>query len=133
MYRVHLNEDQQTELRRRAHQSQVAPRVRDRREMVRLSGMGWSIPKIALHLGQQEQTVRAWIKAFLEGGLDALTDKPPPDSNRRLPPRLWRRSRSGGRRATAPGRPVRLLRKSRYASGWPALSPTGTNCCDGKA
>ena len=76
MYRVHLNEDQQTELRRRAHQSQVAPRVRDRLEMVRLSGMGWSIPRIARHLGQHEQTVRAWIKAFLEGGFDALTDKP---------------------------------------------------------
>ena len=76
MYRVHLNEDQQTELHRRAHQSQVAPRVRDRLEMVRLSGMGWSIPRIALHLGQHEQTVRAWIKAFLEGGFDALADKP---------------------------------------------------------
>jgi transposase len=76
MYRVHLNEDQQTELQRRAHQSHVAPRVRDRLEMVRLSNKGWSIPKIARHLGQHEQTVRFWIKAFLEGGFDNLTDKP---------------------------------------------------------
>jgi putative transposase len=76
MYRVRLNEEQQTELHCRAHQSHVAPRVRDRLEMVRLSNMGWSIPKIALHLGKHEQTVRFWIKAFLEGGFDALTDKP---------------------------------------------------------
>jgi transposase len=88
MYRVRLNEDQQTELRRRAHQSQVAPRVRDRREMVRLGGMGWSIPKIALHLGQQEQTVRFWIKAFLEGGLDALTDKPPTGQQSAVTPEI---------------------------------------------
>jgi transposase len=38
--------------------------------------MGWSIPKIAVHLAQHEQTVRYWIKAFLDGGFDALTDKP---------------------------------------------------------
>lgn len=76
MYRVHLNEDQQAELHRRAHQRQVAPRVRDRLEMVRLSHLGWSVPKIAVHLGQHEQTVRAWIKVFGEGGFDALRDKP---------------------------------------------------------
>ena len=76
MYRVHLTPDQQAELHRRAHQSQVAPRVRDRLEMVRLSNLGWSIPKIAGHLNQHEQTVRAWIKAFLDGSFDALSDKP---------------------------------------------------------
>lgn len=76
MYRVHLNEDQQAELHRRAHQPHVAPRVRDRLEMVRLSHLGWSIPKIARHLAQHEQTVRFWIKAFLEGSFAALTDKP---------------------------------------------------------
>ena len=69
MYRVHLTEDQQAELHRRAHLPQVAARVRDRLEMVRLSSRGWSVPKIAVHVGQHEQTVRAWIKAFLEGGL----------------------------------------------------------------
>lgn len=76
MYRVHLTDEQQSELHRRAHAPHVAPRVRDRLEMVRLSSRGWSIPKIAVHLDQHEQTVRAWIKAFLEGGFDALADKP---------------------------------------------------------
>src|SRR3712207_3895905 len=36
----------------------------------------WSVPKIARHLGAHEQTVRAWIKAFIGSGFDALTNKP---------------------------------------------------------
>lgn len=44
--------------------------------MVRLSDAGWSVPKIAHHLGLHEQTVRAWIKAFIASGFDALTNKP---------------------------------------------------------
>lgn len=44
--------------------------------MLRLSDAGWSVPTIAGHLGQHEQTVRTWIKAFLDGGFDALSNKP---------------------------------------------------------
>ncbi len=44
--------------------------------MVRLSDAGWSVPTIARLLGQHEQTVRAWIKAFVAGGFDALPNKP---------------------------------------------------------
>jgi transposase len=50
--------------------------MRDRLEMVRLSDARWSVPRIARHLGQHEQTVRVWIKAFLAGGLAALPNKP---------------------------------------------------------
>jgi transposase len=46
--------------------------------MVRLSNAGWSIPKIAGHLHAHEQTVRRWIKTFLQAGFDELTDKPRP-------------------------------------------------------
>ena len=76
MYRIHLTQEQQQQLHQRAHQPNSAPRTRDRLEMVRLSAMGWGIPKIARHLGQHEQTVRYWIKAFLDGGFEALADKP---------------------------------------------------------
>lgn len=76
MYRICLTEPQQQELHQRAHQSGVAPRTRDRLEMIRLSNKGWSIPEIALHLETHEQTVRSWVKAFLAGGFDALSDKP---------------------------------------------------------
>lgn len=76
MYRIRLTEQQQQELHQRAHQPTVAPRTRDRLEMIRLSDKGWSAPKIAVHLNQHKQTVRYWIKAFLQGGFDALSEKP---------------------------------------------------------
>ncbi len=76
MYRVTLTDEQRQELRRRTRQPGLAPSTRDRLEMIRLSDAGWSVPKIAGHLGQHEQTVRAWIKAFLDGGFDALPNKP---------------------------------------------------------
>ena len=76
MYRITLTDDQRQELRRRTRQAGLAPSTRDRLEMVRLSDAAWSIPKIARHLGQHEQPVRAWIKAFIAGGFDALPNKP---------------------------------------------------------
>lgn len=76
MYRIRLTTELRTELNRRAHQKDIAPSTRDRLEMVRLSDAGFSVPKIARHLGQHEQTVRAWIKAFLANGFEALVNKP---------------------------------------------------------
>ncbi len=76
MYRIHLSTEQREELRCLVRQTGLAPSTRERLEMVRLSDAGWSIPRIALYLGQHEQTVRAWIKAFLAGGCAALGNKP---------------------------------------------------------
>ena len=76
MYRIAVSDEQRHELRERTRQAGSAPRTRDRRERVRLSDAGWSVPRIARHLGQHEQTVRAWIKAFLDGGFPALAHKP---------------------------------------------------------
>ncbi len=76
MYRITLTDEQRQELRQRTRQASIAPSTRDRLEMVRLSDAGWRVPKIAWYLGQHEQTVRAWIKAFLNGGFAALPNKP---------------------------------------------------------
>ena len=76
MYRITLTDEQRRELRERTRQAGLAPSTRDRLEMVRLSDAGWSVPRIARHLGQHEHTVRPWIKAFLAGGFDALPNKP---------------------------------------------------------
>lgn len=76
MYRIALTDDQRHDLRQRTRQVGLAPSTRDRLEMVRLSDAGWSVPRIARHLGQHEQTVRLWIKAFLQGGFAALPNKP---------------------------------------------------------
>jgi transposase len=76
MYRIALSDEQRQELRARTRHVGPAPSTRDRLEMVRLCDAGWSVPTSARHLGQHEQTVRAWIKAFLDGGFDALPNKP---------------------------------------------------------
>ena len=78
MSRVHLNQAQQQELQWRTRQHRLAPQTRDRLEMVRLSNAGWSIPKIARYLHAHEQTVRRWVKTFLQAGFEALADKPRP-------------------------------------------------------
>jgi transposase len=76
MYHMTLTDVQRRALRTRTRRAGLAPSTRDRLEMVRLSDAGWSVPRIARHLGQHEQTVRSWIKAFLTGGFDALPNKP---------------------------------------------------------
>jgi transposase len=77
-YRITLTPAQRAELHERARQRVLAPAVRDRLEMVRLSDLGWSVPQVAQYLGKHEQTVRKYIKAFLEAGWDALPDRPRP-------------------------------------------------------
>ncbi len=76
MYRVTLTDAQRHELQRRTRQAGLAPSTRDRLEMVRLADAAWRVPAIARHLGLHEQTVRAWIKAFIADGFDALINKP---------------------------------------------------------
>lgn len=88
MYRIHLSAEQQEDLRCLVRQTGLAPSTRERLEMVRLSDAGWSIPRIARYRGQHEQTVRAWIKAFLAGGVAALENKPRGGKQSALTPAL---------------------------------------------
>lgn len=76
MYRITLTDDQRHELQQRTRLPGLRPDLRDRLEMVRLSDVGWSVPRIARHLALHPQTVRAWIKAFLLGGFAALANQP---------------------------------------------------------
>ena len=78
MIRVALTSAQHEELRARTREPGLAPRTRDRLEMVRLADAGWTVPRIARHLGAHEQTVRKYLKAFLTEGFDALPDRPRP-------------------------------------------------------
>jgi transposase len=84
MIRVALTPAQREELHACTHEPGIAPRTRDRLEMIRLADAGWSIPRIAVHLGCHQQTVRAYVKAFLVGGFAALPDRPRPGR----PPRV---------------------------------------------
>lgn len=78
MYRVHLTEEQRTELKRRTRDPAVKPRTRDRLEMVRLAHAGWRAPRIAAHLQQSPERVRFWLRRFLQEGFDGLADQPHP-------------------------------------------------------
>ncbi len=78
MIRVELTPGQRNDLRAWTRARAVAPRTRDRLEMIRLADAGWSIPRIARLLGCHEQTVRKYVKAFLADGFDALLDRPRP-------------------------------------------------------
>ncbi len=100
MYRIALTDDQRHELRQRTRQVGLAPSTRDRLEMVRLSDAGWSVPRIARHLGQHEQTVRLWIKAFLHGGFAALPNKPRGGKQSALTPAILDALAAHGARAT---------------------------------
>jgi transposase len=76
LIRIRLMPEQREELNQRARAHTVAPRLRERLEMVRLSDLGQTIPQIAHTLGHHEQTVRKYLKAFLSKGFDALPDRP---------------------------------------------------------
>jgi putative transposase len=84
--RVSLSLEQRAELNRRARQPSVAPRLRDRLEMVRLSDLGLTIPQIAAHLDLHQHTVRKYLKAFLADGFAALPDRPIPGRPSTLTP-----------------------------------------------
>jgi transposase len=76
MIRVELNAAQRDDLRARTRAAGIAPRTRDRLEMLRLADGGWSVPRIARHVNAHEHTVRKYLKAFLVDGFDALPDRP---------------------------------------------------------
>ena len=78
MLRIQLSPAQRDELRARTRQPGLAPRTRDRLEMLRLADAGWRVPAIARHLGYHEQTTRKYLKAFLADGFDRLPDRPRP-------------------------------------------------------
>src|SRR5258707_4675240 len=76
MLRIKLTPAQRDELRARTRQPGLAPRTRDRLEMLRLADAGWRVPQIARHLGYHEQTTRKYLKAFLADAFDRLPDRP---------------------------------------------------------
>lgn len=84
MYRLRLTDVQRAELRQRSREPGLTPRTRERLEMLALADAGWNVPRIARHLAVHQQTVRKYVKAFLVGGFDRLTDRPRPGRPRRL-------------------------------------------------
>jgi transposase len=56
----------------------LAPRVRERLEMVKAAGLGQDLASIVRWSGRSPQTVRRWLRRFAVGGLAAVADAPRP-------------------------------------------------------
>src|SRR5262245_23302458 len=54
----------------------LAPRHRERLEMVKAAGLGLDLAAICAWSGRSPRTVRRWLAAFAAGGVDALADAP---------------------------------------------------------
>jgi transposase len=54
----------------------LAPRLRERLEMVKGAALGWDVAAIAAWCGRTPRTVRRWLAAFRTGGIAALADVP---------------------------------------------------------
>jgi len=50
---------------------------------VLLSDRGQSVPVIAESIGRHEHTIRSWLKAYLQGGIEGLRHTPPPGRTNR--------------------------------------------------
>ena len=59
-------------------QRELAPRQRERLEMVKAAWLGADIAAIARWTGRTPRTVRRWLAAFRAGGVAALADAPIP-------------------------------------------------------
>src|SRR3712207_1246054 len=54
----------------------LAPRVRERLEMVKAAALGQDLAAIARWSGRSPETVRRWLAAYQEGGIVSLADAP---------------------------------------------------------
>lgn len=52
----------------------LAPRVRERLEMVKAVGLGQDLASVARWSGRSPRTVRRWVGRFVAGGIPALAD-----------------------------------------------------------
>ncbi len=76
MIRIHLPSEQYEilEKARRIRTSNVAERCL----AVLLSDRGQSVPIIAASIGRHEHTIRSWLKAYRDDGMEGLQNTPPP-------------------------------------------------------
>jgi transposase len=58
------------------HQRTLAPRVRERLEMVKARALGQEVGSIATWCGRTARTVDYWLRRYVAGGATAVTDAP---------------------------------------------------------
>lgn len=86
MYTVSFSQTDRQAVQALRHDNTLTPAERDRVEMLLLSDLGWSPPRIAAHLGACAKTVRLVVTGFAQTGVAGIRRKrpgPPPDTTRR--------------------------------------------------
>ncbi len=125
---------------------ELAPRLRERLEMVKGAWLGEDVATIARWAGRTPRTVRRWLSAFRDGGVGALADAPHPGRPARadaaylaaleqavetpppalgLPFDVWTSARLSAYLAETTGTPIVpgwlrvILKRQRFACGRP--------------
>lgn len=86
MLRIKFTDEQARDLAVWRRDPSLKPAERDRVEMLALSALGWTVAKIASHLGYSVETVRRLFRRFPTEGWKAVrheTPGPAPDVERR--------------------------------------------------
>ena len=71
-----VSPEQRAAVERELRRRDLAPRRRERLEMVKAVALGQDLPTIARWSGRTEPTVRQWLGRFAAGGVAALSDAP---------------------------------------------------------
>ncbi len=71
-----LGPAQRAEVDRWLRRRDLAPRLRERLEMVKAVALGQELPTIARWSGRTERTICRWLGRFATGGVAALADAP---------------------------------------------------------
>ncbi len=71
-----VSPEQRAAVERELRRRELAPRLRERLEMVKAVALGQDLPTIVRGSGRSEQTVRHWLGRFAAGGVQALRDAP---------------------------------------------------------
>lgn len=73
---VRIAREQRSAVETRLRRRDLAPRDRERLEMVKAVALGQDVTLIAAWSGRSVRTVGRWLRRFLAGGLGALADAP---------------------------------------------------------
>ncbi len=76
MIMIEITAAQRQEVEALLHRRDLAPRQRERLEMVKAAGLEQDEATIARWSGRGRRTVRCWLARFAEGGAAALVDAP---------------------------------------------------------
>ena len=73
---VPLSLSEMATIRALLRQPDLAPRLRERLEMVKAASLGFDLATIAQWAGRSETTVQYWLARYQKGGVAALADAP---------------------------------------------------------